>query len=88
MARFALWRRTFEIKRSCAVKCFNPDPLLQGSDLHAPVAGVGQGVEVAIIHKCFHFYFEGRASTEERVGNKSSVFALAHPNALLQQRIG
>jgi hypothetical protein len=54
-------------------------------DIHAPVTGVGQGMEVAIIHERFQIYFEGTASPQKRVLNDGGIFALTHPNTLFQK---
>ena len=45
-------------------------------------------MEVAIIHERFHFQFERAVTPQKRVLNESGVFALTHPDALFQKRIG
>ncbi len=79
---------TSQVKRHRAVECQHLYAMLYRRDIHAPVAGMGQGMKVAIIHQRFQFHFEGTASPHEGVLNVRCVFALAHPDSFFQKRIG
>src|SRR5258708_5157789 len=45
-------------------------------------------MKIAIVHERFPFHFERAAASNQRVLNVSGVFALAHPDAFFQKRIG
>ena len=88
MARLAGRGAAFQIKGPRSIEGQHLHAVLDRLDLHAPITCMSQGMEVAIIHERFQFHFEGRASPHEGVLNEGGVFALAHPHALFQKRIG
>src|SRR5205823_9244494 len=57
-------------------------------NLHPPVAGMSAGMKITIIDKCFGGETHCSASSEQGVLNVSGVLVLAHPDALLEQRVG
>src|SRR5437879_12198368 len=61
--------------------------MLDRLDSHTPVAGMGQRMEITIIHERVQFPFEGAASPDQCVLKESSVFALLHPNAFFHKGI-
>src|SRR6267154_2748052 len=88
VTQFACRRRTLQIKRSRTLKWDYFYALFHSRDIHSPIAGVGQGMEVAIIHERFQFHFDGTVSAHEGVLNEGGVFTMAHPDALFQKRVG
>src|SRR5258708_266346 len=86
--RLAAGSATLQINWCCAVIRLHLYAAIYRRNIHAPVAGMRQRMEVAIVHERFQFHFKRAASSNQRVLNVSGVFALAHPDALFQERVG
>ena len=72
------------IKRDRAVECGNLDSVLDGPDLHPPIASMRIRMEVAIVDKRLHSQANRPASPEQRILDVGSVLTLAHPDALFE----
>src|SRR5260370_17112308 len=88
MARLTLGTRTPQKKRISAMKSRNLHAILNRLDFHAPVARVRGGMKVAVVHQSLQVHLHRTAPPDENILNKRGVFALAHPDAFFDQRIG
>jgi hypothetical protein len=66
----------------------DPDALVDGIDLHTPIARVRQGMKVAVVDEGFQLDIDGTTRAKKRVLDVRGVLALAHPDAFFEESIG
>ena len=63
-------------------------PVRDGVDRHAPAAGMGARVEVAVVHHRLEGERGGRAAAQQRVAHVGRIGARLHPDALFDLGVG